>query len=176
MIIAIDVDGVCADLLTNWLRWYNRDYNDDLTVDEITAWDTALFVKPECGTKIYAYLDDPALYDDTLPYYGALETIKVLKTLGHRVIYPTTTPMASSGRKFNWLKQYGFITDKKDYVETSDKSLIRADVLLDDYYKNLDGFVGKKILWSQPWNYDKKEDKNYLYAVTWADVVRYCVE
>jgi 5'-nucleotidase len=172
---AIDVDGVLADLITNWLRWYNVEYNDHLIPEDITAWETDRFVKPECGKKIYTYLDDPKLYDEVLPHRDALKAINVLKSLGHRVVYPTTSPLASSGRKFYWLEQYGFIQDKKDYIETSDKSLIRADALVDDYYKNLDGFVGIKILLAQPWNADKKDNKNYLHAYTWGDVLRYCL-
>lgn len=174
-IIACDVDGVVADLLTNWLRWYNMGYDDHLAPEDITSWETDKFVKPECGKKIFTYLDDPRLYDEVFPYYGALKTINMLKSLGHRIIYPTKSPLASAGRKYYWLKQYGFIEDDKDYIELNDKSLVRADVLMDDYYKNLDNFVGTKVLFAQPWNTDKKDDKNYLYAYTWGNVIRYCL-
>jgi 5'(3')-deoxyribonucleotidase len=171
-VIACDVDGVIADVLTNWLARYNRDYNDNLKHDDITAWDTSIFVKAECGKKIFAYLDDPSLYDDVLPYPGALDAVKELKKLG-RVVYATSSPAKSYGRKFFWLKEHGFLSDQLDYFETRDKSLVRADFLIDDYYKNLDTFVGKKILLAQPWNYSLEKDPDYVYGTSWKKIIGY---
>jgi 5'-nucleotidase len=175
-LIAADVDGFLANLHVPWYGRYNKDYDDNLQVDTVTEWGVHKFVKPECGTKIYEYLDDPTLYDDVLPYCGALETITALKNFGHRVIYATASPAKSYGRKFDWLKQYGFITDQKDYIETRDKSLVRADILIDDYQGNLDVFVGRKILFGQPWNLSEEFNPKYLYAYTWREVILYCNE
>ena len=174
--IAADVDGFLANLHKSWYARYNEDYNDNLQAEDVTEWGVHKFVKPECGNRIYEYLKDPSLYDDVLPYVGALETIKELKRLGYRVVYATSSPIESSGRKFFWLKQYGFIREQKDYIEVSDKSLVRADILIDDYQGNLDGFEGKKILFAQPWNMSERDNPNYLYAGTWKEVLRYCYE
>ena len=35
-IIALDIDGVCADLLSVWLNWYNYEWDDSLEVKDIT--------------------------------------------------------------------------------------------------------------------------------------------
>jgi len=175
-LIAMDVDGVVAALDTNWMAWYNRIYNDNVQASDITDWDVHKFVKPECGHKIYEFLKNPSLYDDVLPYPGASSSIAILKSQGHRIVYATTSPIESFGRKFLWLKQYGFITDLKDYFETNDKSLVRADILVDDRPKNLETFVGKKVLYAQKWNATEKWNINYLYAESWEDVIRYCNE
>ena len=36
--IAVDVDDVVADLITEWLKRYNHDYNDTKTPADITQW------------------------------------------------------------------------------------------------------------------------------------------
>jgi 5'(3')-deoxyribonucleotidase len=172
--IAVDVDGTIADLEKNWLAWYNRDYNDN--VEFFTEWDTHKLVKSECGFKMYDYLKDPHLYDDVLPIDGAILAIEKLKSLGYRIIYPTTSPIESFGRKYQWLLNYGLITTIKDYIEVNDKSLIRADILVDDRPKNLDDFTGKKILFAQRWNELEKDNPTYLYASSWNDVLDYCYE
>jgi 5'-nucleotidase len=175
-LIACDIDGVLAQLHVAWYTKYNRDYNDNLQPEDVTAWNLHEFVKPECGLKIYDYLKDPSIYDDVPPYEDALEAILYLKSQGYRVIYPTSSPTESSGRKFKWLRQYGFIESQRDYVEVQDKSLIRADVLIDDYQVNLDTFVGKKILKARTWNVKYKYNIDYLFAENWEDVKRYCDE
>jgi 5'(3')-deoxyribonucleotidase len=169
-IIALDVDGVVADLLTNWLRWYNRDYNDDLKYTEIVRWETWEFTKPECGTKILEYLKNPRLYDDVLPMPGALDAIAKLRMNGYRVIYATVTPIETTGVKYAWLERYNLIEHMKDYIEVTDKGLIRASVLVDDRAENLGHFIGAKILFDQPWNRQGVSNKTH-YAHGWQEVV-----
>jgi len=171
--IAIDIDGVVGDVLTPWLNRYNHHYHDNITPKDISEWDIHKFLKPECGLKIYDYLNDPHLYDDVIPYPDTIQYIEKIKELKYRVVWVTSSPAESSGRKFFWLKEYGFITNRKDYVEMTDKSLIRADVLIDDYFVNIDSFVGKGILFSRYWNLSLKNDPRYLYAKDWNDVLEY---
>ena len=147
-IIAFDVDSVLAEIMVPWLKGYNRDYGDNLTVDQITGWEMTRYVKPECGSKIYGYLT-PELYDDTPVIPGAVSAVEMARRYG-RVIF-VTSAQHTPGRKFFWLNQHGFYVNIKDYVECMDKGLIRADVLVDDYEVNLVEFP-KGILFDQPWN------------------------
>lgn len=150
-IYAVDVDGVVADLATAWLNRYNKDYNDHVTPANILSWDMHLYVKPECGTKLYDYIEDPTLYDEVLPTDGALEGIKILSSV-FRVIFVTNSTIGASGAKYNWLLKQGFLSRLDDYIECKDKSLVKADLLLDDRLKNLLDFSGTGILYTQPWN------------------------
>jgi 5'(3')-deoxyribonucleotidase len=150
-ILAVDVDGVIAANHVEWLRRYNKDYNDTMTKDDWTTWDIHMLVKPVCGIKIYEYLKDPTLYENIKPIPDALETIKKLSKK-YRIIYVTTTPIEVSGVKYNWLKKYNFITRIQDYVECSDKSLIRAEYLIDDNIDNVRTFGGVGYIFTQPWN------------------------
>ena len=107
MRILVDVDGVCADLHSSWLRRYNEDYNDHLIAADITRWQIHEFAKPECGTKIYEYLSDPALYEDTMEIWGALDGINKLRSLGHEVVFVTSGFIPG---KVEWLCKRGFST------------------------------------------------------------------
>jgi 5'-nucleotidase len=174
MVIAIDVDGTIADLVEEWLHRYNVDYDDDLTPGDITSWDTSQFVKPECGKKIFQYLNDPTLYDDVLPIKDSLEVIAALRSAGHRVFFATATNTNQMVPKMLWLERHGFVNVEygivcKDYIPVQDKSLIRADLLIDDGIHNLEVFVRRKILFSQPWN---KSDSEYPRACSWKSVAR----
>ena len=84
-IVAIDVDGTIADLAEIWLARYNKDWNDNLKKKAWIEWGVDKFVKPECGIKIFDYLEDPTIYDDVLPIEGAKEGVDWLRQY-HRVI------------------------------------------------------------------------------------------
>jgi len=156
----IDIDDTIADLLSAWLRRYNKDYNDHLQKKDITEWDMRKFVKPECGEIIYEYLDDPTLYDEVFllePEYVVKRTISALKQLGYRVVFATTPVYKNQGRKLQWLYDYGFLESKrfqKDYIEVGDKSLLNGSygTLLDDGIHNIRAYSGYKILYNQPHN------------------------
>ena len=170
--IAVDVDSVVADLHEVWLDLYNTDYNDNLTTDKILDWTMMPVVKPECGLKIYEYLEDSNIYWPVKPIKNALASVKAIRMAGDRVVFPTSTPIKASGCKYKWLVDNGFLPEhsEKDYMEVSDKSLVNADVLIDDYWENLANFDGMKILFHQPWNEAHRFD-GYLCAENWVGVL-----
>jgi 5'-nucleotidase len=145
-IIALDVDEVLADLYTAWLNRYNAAYSDDLCPCDMDGWDMVSQVKPECGERIYDFLT-PDIYDEVKPFHGALETVTKLREQGRVIFVTAGNPEA----KLQWLRKHGFLpqghlTGDKDYFACKDKSLIRADVLFDDYNVNVNTFPGWAFL------------------------------
>ena len=172
--ILVDVDGVVADLHTEWLRLYNMEYDDDLTVDKITSWDMQSFVKPECGSKIFGYLHDLSLYNLVNPIDGAVSSVRWLRRHGYDVRFVTSGVFPA---KVQWLGEQGLLLGEyymssPDVIIAHDKSVINADIMIDDNYKNLETFQGKtKILFAQPWN--NVPVGNYFRADDWPDVIQF---
>jgi len=150
LVIAFDIDGVLANIHLEWLRRYNRDYKDNLQVEDIKNWDMTQFVVSDCGKDIYKYLT-PNLYQNTPVFEGAVDCVTWARIRG-RVIFVTTPTPETLGVKYQWLKDNHFSPSIKDYVECGDKGLIKADILIDDYDKNFLDFTGKKLLFDSPWN------------------------
>ncbi len=176
-IIAVDVDQVVADLHDTWLERYNKDYDDHVTVWDIVDWDITKFVKPECGNKIFDYLNDPTLYEDVIVIEGALAGVEHLKSCGYRVVYATSCHIGMHDAKWMWLVEEGFLpkaNTQKDLISLSDKALVRADYLIDDRALHIHNFVraGGEMgfLFDAPHNHANTD----LFRVkSWADVVRY---
>jgi 5'-nucleotidase len=149
LLIAVDVDEVCADLMSEWLKRYNKSWNDSLKPEDITAWDIEQFVKPECGKKIYGILSQPGFYESVKPFPWALGAVKALRTMG-RVIFVTSCARKTMDDKFDWLVRNGFLSEKReslnDFVACRDKWLIGADYLLDDAVHNVEEFRGTAFL------------------------------
>lgn len=172
MILAIDVDGVVADTMVAILHRYNRDYDDRLTLEDIKAYGVEKFVKPQCGSNIYRYFEDANLYNSIFPIVDSHYGITSLRLMGHhRVVFVTTPSPGTNGKKLAWLKFYGFLRHDVDYVECHDKSLIRADVMVDDKISNLAGFTGERIIFTQPWNKQDSVTNSYR-ANGWPDVIQ----
>lgn len=168
MIIFVDVDGTVADLQTVVLKHYNNDYQDHLTIADITDWNMGLFAK--CGDKIFSYFEIASLYNEVLPIKKALWGVKELKKLGHRVVFATTDTNGTAGRKYVWLLKNGFVDTRKNYVEVSDKSLLNGESLIDDAFHNVSIFNGMGILLNMPWNTKFEWNRR---ANNWEEIITY---
>lgn len=135
-VVLCDVDEVVAALLPEWVRRYNDAYDDELQLAAITDWSLQRFVKPECGDKIYDFLNAPDLYEDVDPVPGALYGVNELRRRGYRVVFVTSATKGHAGQKLQWLQDQGFLpagrqTDP-DYWEGSEKWMLRGDLIIDD--------------------------------------------
>jgi 5'(3')-deoxyribonucleotidase len=133
--IAIDVDDTVSELVPNWLRIYNKDFNDNLKKEDIVDWNISQFVKPEAKGMIYNYIRKPRVFRTAKPMENALLIIDKLREKAQRIIYVTANDGA--GAKLPWLFKHGFIHTSEDFVVAYDKSLIRADILIDDKPENV---------------------------------------
>jgi 5'-nucleotidase len=176
MRILCDVDGVVADLHTEWLRRYNRDYGDTLTADQITGWEIDRFVSVACGKRIYDYLRDPDLYLCVDPVDGAQEGVAELRRRGHRVVFVTSNVKGMLDQKWAWLERNGFLPEGStaaDLVSATDKSFIMGQVAIDDYSENLrTSLAFHRLLFAQPWNVNA-HSPHWSRVYNWPSVVEH---
>lgn len=171
-IVYVDVDDTTLDLHGEWVtNRYNNDYNDNLTRRDVKTWELHKFVKPECGRKIYDYLNDPDLYKSVKPLPGAIEGIEKIRSLGWRVIFLTAyfnTPKIEALHNYGLLKEYPYNDGRWhtacDVVMANDKTLLKGDMLIDDKTDNIEKF-GKGLIFDQPWN----QDCNFPRVYNWYD-------
>lgn len=140
-IILCDVDGVVVQgMLAEWLRRYNNDWDDDLSVDEITEWSLLPFVKPECGKKIYSYLNDVDFYDNLYIDGECLWGVRKLQELPSTRVVFLSAGIAGALGKYKILNRHALISTEKDFICASDKSLVYGDAMIDDYEENIFSF------------------------------------
>lgn len=150
--IAVDQDQVLADLLEEWLNRYNNDYNDNLKKEDIIHWNWSDIVKLECGNKIYDYLDDTDMFENLKVIDDSVEVVKELSN-GYEIFIVTAPWNVDNIKpKYKWLQKHFPFVDEKNYVFTRNKSIINADILIDDKPENLLGFKGFRILFDAPHN------------------------
>jgi 5'(3')-deoxyribonucleotidase len=166
MIILVDVDGVIAPIHIKWIELINKTFGDKLTEDDIDCWD-AIMTKSKGGVRVFDLL--PYVYENTKPTKGALDGIKALRDMKHKVVFVTNGIFL---QKIEWIFDNGFSvaksrTSPSDIIIASDKSLIIGDVLIDDYYMNF-GNRNYPILFNARWN---EHINGYPRAFTLEDAV-----
>jgi 5'-nucleotidase len=136
-IAILDMDGILADLLTPWLARYNADYDDQLTVADVTAWDLHTLVRPACGRHVYRYLRDPELFRHLPVVPGAPAGVRALRAQGWEPVIVTASSPALHAAKAAWLAEHFPDIPRDHLVFCSVKHWVPGDVFVDDAPHNL---------------------------------------
>ena len=150
------MDDVLTQTNTHWISEYNKEWDDDRTLEHIKGWNIHYWVKPECGKDIYDYLKRPGFYRNLTPVVGAIEGTKTLMERGHDVVIATASPIGSDTaveEKKNWVREHMPFFDLTHMMPMMHlKHWLAADVMLDDGTHNLKDFTGISICMDKPWN------------------------
>lgn len=156
MRIGIDLDDTINNLVDFWIDRYNKDYSDNLKIDDVKTWDIADYTK--IGKSFYAYLDS-GIFKNLSIKDGAANIIEKLCEQ-HEVYIVTANASYNKGvcdDKINFIKKFMPFFPIKNIIFIQNKSLLDLDILIDDGLHNFDGFKGRKIVFDRPWNRDYKE-------------------
>ena len=151
--ICVDMDEVMADTLAEYLRRYNQTFDEDVTPQDLAGkglWDIAPLDRQQ---QLRDFLDAEDFFEDLDLMPGSQD---VLRQLSSRFeIFIATQAMAvpnSLGSKYRWLQRHFPFIPPTHYVFCGDKSILRADYLIDDLPKNLLRFEGQGLLYTAPHN------------------------
>lgn len=164
-VIALDMDQVIADLLSEWVERVNFFEGENVNVNDIKCWDIYKYFK--CGKKVYDYLTHHVFRN--LPVIeNSQEVVKKLMDKYDVYVVSTATNNADSLRaKVEWLKEYFNFIPMTNVVLCGDKSIIKADIMIDDGVHNLETFDGMKILFDAPHN---RNDNRFTRAIDWLEI------
>lgn len=166
--IYVDMDGVIADLNSEWIRRYNYKYKCNETVELFSCWDVHTLVP--CGVDIYNFLDEEDFFSSLPVIEKSQEILQKLNEYYDIYIATAAYNPMNIIPKFHWLQKHFPFIDRKKYVFAVDKSVLHGDCLIDDKPENLEGFTGRKILFSAPHN---KTEKRFIRADNWDEVWEY---
>jgi 5'-nucleotidase len=143
--IAIDMDGVIADEVTQLLKWYEKVYGVKIDPNELIGRHEDDVV-PE--KDAYIKFSKTASFFNTMPVmHGAIKGVK--KLMENYEIYIVSAAMQypqSMAEKREWLNEYFPFISWRNIIFCGDKSIIGTDYMIDDHIKNLDFFKGTTIM------------------------------
>jgi len=169
--ICVDMDEVMADTLAEHLRRYNQAFDEEVKVDDLVGKGLWEITPLDRQQQLRAFLDAEDFFED-LPLMP--DSQQVLKDLSARFeIYIATQAMAvpnSLGPKYRWLQRHFSFIPPTHYVFCGNKSILRADYLIDDLPRNLQRFEGQGLLYSAPHNLTAT---GFVRVDNWQDVADY---
>lgn len=151
--IAVDMDEVLADAVGKLIRLYNAEFAENLTVQDMWGNWMVDVLPPARHDRLASYLHEPDFFEDldVMP-----DSQRVLERMSRRYeIFVATAAMefpTSFGAKFRWLERHFPFLSPSRFVFCGDKSILRADYLIDDMPRHFQRFTGKGILFTAAHN------------------------
>ncbi len=155
--ICIDMDEVMADAVAEHLLRYNREFTANLTVADLHGkwlWDV-VHVSRHPALEAYLRSEDFFAVLNVMPHCQ-----RVLPALQKEYeVFIATAAMevpTSFNAKYEWLGRHFPTIPPSHIVFCGDKSILRADFLIDDNPRQLQRFHGEGILFHSHHNVNVK--------------------
>jgi 5'-nucleotidase len=169
--ICVDMDEVMADTLGEHLRRYNEATLEEIVLEDL--WGKGLWdVVPVNRQELLRELLHAEDFFEDLPVMA--DAPEVLHDLASRFeVFIATQAMSvpnSFGPKYRWLQRHFPFLPPTQFVYCGDKSILRADYLIDDLPRNLLRFTGTGLLFSAPHN---QAASGFTRVANWREVAAY---
>lgn len=170
--ILIDMDDTIEGLLCVWTEYLNERYGLAVTERDVCDWDLSLAYPSLTRRQVYEVLYEDALWERIKPLPEAPEYMQKLLDDGHDIYIVTSSNYPTLKTKMDKVlfKYFPFI-NWNHVIITSNKQMVKGDVLVDDGPHNLVGGDYLKIMMDAPHNRGFDGDRHGIRRVkAWADV------
>jgi 5'(3')-deoxyribonucleotidase len=147
------MDEVMADTLSEHLRRYNQEFDEGVTVDDLAGKGLWEITPADRQAQLRAFLDAEDFFEDLPLMPGAQDALRDLSSRFEIFIATQAMTVPNSlGPKYRWLQRHFPFIPPTHYVFCGNKSILRADFLIDDLPRNLLRFEGIGLLYTAPHN------------------------
>jgi len=152
-VVLLDMDGVLVD----WDRGFLQAWGGRSAVDRSKDYAMEKCVPAEHMQEARAIFHADGFFANLPPMPGAVEAVKRMAEAGYEVLFCTSPVLTSGGcpsEKFEWVRNHfgpGWVSK---IVMTSDKTVVRGDVLIDDKPKITGSTrpVWRQLMFAAPYN------------------------
>lgn len=167
--IAIDMDEVMAHVEPKFQEIYQREFGETITREDY--WGKKIYGIREEVKYIRNFLHEKGFFRDLEVMPDSQEVVREL--MEDYDVFITTAAMefrSSFEDKYDWLREHFPFLHWKNFVFCGDKSIIRADYMIDDHVRNLVSFEGTGLLFTASHNIH--EDR-FVRVDSWKEVREY---
>ena len=147
--IAVDMDGVIADISEQFFLYDEKDFGIRRALKDITGKPESMAF-PKCREYVFT-----KGFFRTAPVMK--ESQDILSQLNKQyeifIVSAATEFPHSLSEKYEWLNEHFPFITWQQMVFCGAKTIIEADMMIDDHFKNLDHFKRTTFLFSQPHNF-----------------------
>lgn len=174
MTILVDMDDTIEYLLVAWIHCLNKLYHKNVEYNDSVSWDVSEAYPDLTHEQVYSVLEIPGFWKTVKPIPGAAEALQHLMGAGHNIYIVTASSYESIAEKMkDLLFVYFPFLSWNQVIVTSNKQMIKGDILIDDGVHNLEGGDYIKILMTAPHNREYDAEANGMIRVhSWLDIER----
>jgi 5'(3')-deoxyribonucleotidase len=146
--IAVDMDGVLADVTEQYFRYHEKDFGKRKSPEEIAG-----IRELDAFPNVQNYLFTKGFFRTAPRVKDSREILAELNKQYEIFVVSAAMEFPQSlSEKQEWLDEHFPFITWHQIVFCGLKSIIEADVMIDDHFKNLDLFKGTTLLFTQPHN------------------------
>lgn len=146
--IAVDMDGVLADVYQQFIKMHFEESGEILNAENLSG-----LTEAEAFPHLLKHVNAEGFFRSAPVFSGAKEALEQLdKSYDLFIVSAATEFPLSLPEKQAWLNEHFPFITWQQMVFCGSKKIIRADIMIDDHFKNLDHFEGKTYLFTQPHN------------------------
>jgi 5'(3')-deoxyribonucleotidase len=163
--ILVDMDGVLADVYPRFIELYEEETGLLKSIDEMIG-----LKEGEAFPELFRWVETPGFFR-TIPVMADSQRVLKLLNDAYEIIIismATEFPVSLTDKQLWMNENFPFISWKQ-VVFCGNKSLIPADLMIDDHFKNLDNFKGETIMYIQPHNINAS-DHLHKTVSSWAEI------
>lgn len=164
--IAIDMDEVMADALSEHVRRYNVAFDADLAIADLQG--HLEDCVPSAHREATLAMIDGPFFEDLALFPDCQAVIRELAER-HEVFIATAAMDVpfSFDAKYRWLQRHFPFIPPSHIVFCGDKSIVDADYLIDDRARHFARFKGRPLLFSAPHNH---AETRYPRVASWREI------
>ena len=159
------MDGVLADVYPRFFELYEQETGNKKTMGEIIG-----LKEGEAFPELYRWVETPGFFRSIPVMADSQRVLKLLnKTYEILVISMATEFPVSLTDKQMWINDHFPFISWRQVIFCGNKSLIQADLMIDDHFKNLDHFKGETIMFIQPHNINNTYHQHKIVS-SWLEI------
>lgn len=165
--IAVDMDGVIANVYSQFIKMHAAEFGKVFSLEEING-------RPEAEVfpNERKYVNSPGFFRNAPVMENSRHILERLNN--HFKIFIVSGAMEfpnSLTEKQSWLNEHFPFISWQQMVFCGSKEIIKADIMIDDHFKNLDYFSGETYLFTQPHNKHAHSGR-HRRVETWLEIER----
>lgn len=154
--IAIDMDGVLADVTEQFFRYDELEFGKRKSLEDVLG-----KKELEAFPNSMKYIFSNGFFRNAPPIKDSKEILAELNKHYEVFIVSAATEFPQSlTEKQEWLQEHFPFIKWQQIVFCGLKTIIAADIMIDDHFKNLDHFNGITFLFSQPHNLHQDQGRH----------------
>ena len=170
MTIFVDMDDVLADTYGKHIELYNKEYQEQLCLSEITHGEVWQNVPEIHQTSIQKHVLTPGFFRELNPIKDSQHVMEALFNKHEVYIATASTQFPNSLiEKSDWLDEYFPFINWQHRIMCGHKFILRGDLLIDDRAYNLEMFDGDTFLFSSPHNI---YEERFTRVSSWIEIAK----